>query len=203
VYTQELFDAEEDSVLTPRLTRWLPGLVLLVLVAAPVRGWAFQAAAQPAAGRAPQPTAAQLAVQLASEEDRQKMLELLHITSLGDPVNPRTPEGQPHAANYDESKANPFPKLPDPLVLKNGKRVTAARTWWNQRRPEIVEDFDREVYGRVPKVTPKVKWEVTRTTRELDGDVPVVTKQLAGHVDNSSYPQIAADIQLTQLPHHH
>ena len=28
--------------------------------------------------------------------------------------------------------------------------------WWNKRRPEIVEDFDREIYGRVPKVMPKV-----------------------------------------------
>ena len=35
--------------------------------------------------------------------------------------------------------------------------------WWNQRRPEIVEDFDREVLGRVPKNVPKVTWEVTKT----------------------------------------
>src|SRR5436853_6649656 len=69
--------------------------------------------------------------------------------------------------------------------------------WWNQRRPEIVEDFDREIYGRVPKVTPQVKWEVTSTANATNGDVPVITKQLVGHVDNSSYPQIAVDIQLT------
>jgi len=161
---------------------------LAVLVAAPIVGWAFQAARQP--------TAAQLAMQRASEEDRQKMLDLLHITSLRDPVNARTPEGQPHAANYDESKANPYPDLPNPLVLKNGRKVTSARTWWNQRRPEIVEDFDQEVYGRVPKVIPRVKWEVTATTKGMNGDVPVITKQLTGHVDNSSYPQITVDIQL-------
>ena len=71
----------------------------------------------------------------------------------------------PNAANYDESKANPYPNLPDPLVLKNGKKVTTAEMWWKQRRPEIVEDFDREIYGRVPKETPKVKWEVTDTTK--------------------------------------
>ena len=29
------------------------------------------------------------------------------------------------------------------------------------------------------------------------GDVPVITKQLLGHVDNSSYPLITVDIQLT------
>ena len=61
----------------------------------------------------------------------------------------------PNAANYDEAKANPDPKLPDPLILKNGKKVTTAKMWWDQRRPEIVGDFDREIYGRVPKEYPK------------------------------------------------
>src|SRR5207245_10931263 len=71
------------------------------------------------------------------------------------------------------------------------------RMWWRRRRPEIVEDFDREIYGRVPQNTPRVKWEVTSTKREVNGDVPVITKQLVGHVDNSSYPLITVDIQLT------
>src|SRR5207253_8688515 len=71
------------------------------------------------------------------------------------------------------------------------------RTWWKQRRPEIVEDFDREIYGRVPKATPKVTWEVTGTIEDKNGDVPVITKQLVGHVDNSAYPLIKVDIQLT------
>jgi hypothetical protein len=103
----------------------------------------------------------------------------------------------PNYANYDESKANPYPNLPDPLVLKNGQKVTTDRMWRNQRRPEIVEDFDGEIYGRVPQNTPKVNWEVTSTTNEKNGEVPVITKQLAGHVDNSSYPAISVDIQVT------
>ena len=53
--------------------------------------------------------------------------------------------------NYDESKANPYPELPDPLTLNNGQKVTTAQIWWDQRRPEIVELFDREVYGRCAK----------------------------------------------------
>ena len=69
--------------------------------------------------------------------------------------------------------------------------------WVKKRRPEIVEDFDREIYGRVPKDVPKVKWEVTDTKKEKVGDVEVVTKKLVGHVDNSSYPPIKVDIQLT------
>jgi hypothetical protein len=69
--------------------------------------------------------------------------------------------------------------------------------WWEQRRPEIVEDFDREVYGRMPKVTPKVKWEVISTTPEMNGELAIITKQLVGHVDNASYPQVIVDIKLT------
>ena len=130
-----------------------------------------------------------------SQEDHKRMMELLKIDSLrpGPSGNPQAK----NAANTDESKANPYPKLPDPLVKKNGQKVTSAEMWWNVRRPEIVEDFDREVYGRVPKETPKVSWEVTSTTSEKNGDVPVITKKLVGHVDNSAYPQITVDIQLT------
>src|SRR6202140_3309521 len=135
-------------------------------------------------------------IQLTAQEDLQRLMDLLHITSLRRGADGRNTQA-PNAANYDESKANPYPKLPDPLVLKNGKKVTTAAMWWNQRRPEIVEDFDREIYGRMPKETPKVKWEVTSTTNATNGDVPIVTKQLVGHVDNSSYPPVTVDIQLT------
>ena len=130
-----------------------------------------------------------------AEQDHRRILDLLHITSLR-----RGPDGDPkspNAANFDESKVSRYPILPDPLVLKNGRRVKAAKTWWKKRRPEIVEDFDREIYGRAPNNTPKVNWEVTSTSKEKNGDVPVITKTLVGHVDHSSYPLIAVDIQLT------
>src|SRR5262249_19611636 len=135
-------------------------------------------------------------VQLTTQEDHKRMMELLKIDSLRKGADGRNPSA-PNAANYDESKANPYPKLPDPLVTKDGKKVTTAEMWVKQRRPEIVEDFDREIYGRVPKDTPKVKWEVTDTKTQTVGDVPVVTKKLVGHVDNSAYPPITVDIQLT------
>jgi len=131
-----------------------------------------------------------------AQEDHRKMMELLGIKELrrgAEGMNRQAPNYQ----NTDEAKANPWPKLPDPLVMKNGEKVTSPQMWWEKRRPEIVEDFDREVYGRVPKDAPGVKWEVTRTTQEKIGDVPAITKQLVGHVDNSSYPLIKVDIQLT------
>ncbi|HJQ25522.1 MAG TPA: acetylxylan esterase [Blastocatellia bacterium] len=135
-------------------------------------------------------------VEMTAQQDHRRMMELLHITSLRPGADPNN-RNAPNAVNYDESKANPYPNLPDPLIIKNGKRVTTAKQWWQRRRAEVVEDFDREIYGRVPASTPKVKWEVTATTNEVKYDVPVITKQIVGHVDNSSYPLITVDIQLT------
>ena len=60
-----------------------------------------------------------------------------------------------------------------------------------------MEDFDREIYGRVPANTPKVNWEVTSTTDTIIGNTKAIIKNLLGHVDNSSYPNIKVDIQLT------
>jgi hypothetical protein len=133
--------------------------------------------------------------QLTAEQDHQRTLNLLHITSLR-----RGPDGDPkspHAANLDESKATSYTNLPDPLLLKKGKKVRSEKIWWKLRRPEIVEDFDREIYGRVPPNAPSVNWQVTSTTREMNDAVPVITKKIVGHVDNSSYPLVTVDIQLT------
>jgi hypothetical protein len=180
---------EEESVLSPRPIPQSLALALVALaVVLPVRG---DDPPRPAdASSLPPP------VQLTAQQDHNRLKELLKITAMRPGADPRNPNA-PNSVNYDESKANPYPKLPDPLVLKNGQKVTTAEVWWKQRRPEIVEDFDREVYGRVPKDTPKVKWEVAGTTKGMNGEVPVVTKQLVGHVDNSSYPHITVDIQLT------
>ena len=96
---------------------------------------------------------------LTAEQDHQNMMDQLGIHAIrpgwsGD-------EAAPNHANYDPAKANPFPDLPDALILNNGKRVTTPEMWWKQRRPEIVEAMEREVYGRLPKNLPKV---------QLDGD---------------------------------
>ena len=79
---------------------------------------------------------------LTTQEDHQRMMDALGIKSLRRGANPND-RNATNAVNYDESKANPYPNLPDPLVLKNGQKVTTPAMWWNQRRPEIMEDFDR------------------------------------------------------------
>jgi len=177
------------------------GLVVLVSLVSGVSGrlTAQTAPAPPPATQAaparPAPSPEQLAVQAASEKEHQRELDLLGIKELrhgasGDATSP-------YAANYDESKADVYPTLPDPLVLKDGTKVTTAAEWWAKRRPQIVEDYDREILGRVPANLPKVTWEVVSTIQEKNGDVPVITKRLLGHVDNSIDPEIKVDIDLT------
>ncbi len=136
-------------------------------------------------------------VQLTSQQDHQRILDLLHIDSLrnGPSGNPNAP----NAANSDESKANPYPDLPDPLILNNGKKVTSAETWWRKRRPEIKEYFDREIYGRIPQPVPKVRWEILSIRKDTVKNIPVINKELLGHVDNSSYPLISVNIELTLI----
>ena len=130
-----------------------------------------------------------------TKEDHQNMLGQLGITKLR--PGPSGNDADPHHANYDESSANPFPHLPEVLRLKNGDPVTTAEMWWQQRRPEIVEDFEREVVGRVPVNVPAVTWTVVET-RELEvGGKLVVEKQLQGVVDNSACPSIEVKIAMT------
>jgi hypothetical protein len=123
------------------------------------------------------------------------MMDLLGIKELR-PGASASGKG-PNPVNYDEAKANSDSKLPDPLLLNDGKRVTSARVWWKARRPQIVELFDREILGRVPAHLPGVTWKVESTTHETVGEIPVVTKKLVGHVDNASDPKIEVDIDLT------
>ena len=154
-------------------------------------GLAFAAVAQQAAldsskyPRLPTYTAA---------EDQALMMQQLGIKKLR--PGPSGNENAPNHANYDEATANPCPQLPAILTTKSGKKVTTPEQWWQQRRPEIVEDFEREMYGRVPKNTPKVNWEVKVTDNEFVGRIPVVAKKLAGRVDNSQYPLIEVNINM-------
>lgn len=132
-------------------------------------------------------------LQAKTQADHKHLLELLKIEKLR-PGPSGTPTA-PNAANSDEAKVGPY-TLPDALTLKNGKKV-ASKKDWEARRKELFEDFDREMYGRTPKVTPKVTWEVTETLKEKKGEIAVVTKKLVGHVDNKDFPSIKVDIQLT------
>ena len=123
------------------------------------------------------------------------MMDQLGIKALR--PGPSGNEKATNRANYDESKANPYPDLPDPLKLNNGQPVTTPQIWWDQRRPEIVEMYEKYVYGRIPKDVPSVKWTVTAVDHEMIGFNRVLAKDLIGEVDNASYPAISVKIHMT------
>lgn len=156
----------------------------------------------------PSPGATPPPVTFTAQQDRQNMLDQLKIPASSmrrgpSGMNPNAPDFQ----NTDEAKANPWPNLPEMMVTKSRKPVDTPEVWWKVRRPEIVEYFDAEVYGRVPKDVPKVTWEIAPPNEGAGGrgfggrggapTVPVVTKRLVGRVDNSACPAIKVNIQLT------
>lgn len=63
------------------------------------------------------------------------------------------------------------PALPDPLVMNDGTKVTSAEMWRTKRRPEILELFRENVYGRTPIGRPeKLAFAVTNTLADaMDG----------------------------------
>ena len=130
-----------------------------------------------------------------TEQDHQDMQRQLGIEALR--PGPSGRDDAPNPANYDESMANPFPDWPDLLVLENGDRVTSAEQWWQLRRPEIVEAFEREVVGRIPSDVPDVEWSIAETAQGTLAGHSVTGRQLVGRVDNSSYPQISVEMSLT------
>ncbi len=134
-------------------------------------------------------------VNFTAEQDQQNMMQQLGIQVLR--PGPSGNESAPNHANYDESKANPWPNIPDALTLSDGQKVTTPATWWDQRRPQIVHDFEEYVYGFVPPHVPRVRWAVQATDHENIGGHPVLAKKLIGRVDNSSYPLISVNIRMT------
>lgn len=51
--------------------------------------------------------------------------------------------------------------LPDPLRMENGERVTTREQWLTARRPELLETFRTQVYGRAPVGRPdSLKFEL-------------------------------------------
>jgi hypothetical protein len=122
-------------------------------------------------------------------DDHRNMMGQLGLKAL------RPGESGNNQERFTEEKANPYKDtMPDVLTMKDGTKVTTPEQW-AKRRAEILEDFEREVYGRIPPNVPKVTWEVTATTDGNSAGIPTVTKTLVGHVDNSAYPDITVDIQ--------
>ena len=121
--------------------------------------------------------------------DHQNMMDQLGVKKLRPGPNPND------QSTFDEASANPYTNsLPDVLTMNDGTKVTRPEQW-PARRAEIQEDFEREVYGRIPANVPKVTWEVTATKTGTNGGILTVTKTLVGHVDNTACTNITVNIQ--------
>jgi len=136
-------------------------------------------------------------VTFTAQQDHDNMMQQLGIKQLR--PGPSGDAAAPNHANYDESLANPCPLLPEILTTKKNIKVTTPEIWWKQRRPEIAEDLELEMYGKLPEKLPKVTWTVKITDHEFIGRTPAIVKQLTGHVDNSAYPLIHVDINMIEV----
>jgi len=139
------------------------------------------------------PAAAQQQDYSAANADRQAMLDRLGIAEIragADGFNP----GAPNAVNYDEAKAG-TPELPDLMRSTDGRTVRNSKDW-DRRRKEIVELFDREIYGRVPLTAPKITWNLVREENSVEAGIPVTKRWMEGRADNSAWPQASATIAL-------
>jgi hypothetical protein len=122
-------------------------------------------------------------------DDHQNMLDQLGIRALRPGPDPKD------QSIFNEANANRFAAtMPDALRFKDGTKLATADQW-PRRRAEIVEDFEREIYGRIPKDVPNVMWEVKSSTPGKSGGIDIITRQLIGHVDNAACPALSVDIE--------
>src|SRR5207245_822065 len=111
--------------------------------------------------------------------ERKNILDQLGIKEVrrGLNANQTTPipsPGGPMQSNNSEDHVDEWPaahataitkprrehastKLPELLVMDDGK-TKVTKDNWDQRKKELYEHFDRELYGRVPKDAPKITW---------------------------------------------
>ena len=127
-------------------------------------------------------------VAMTAAQERQRVMDLLHIAALRPAV---TPAG----ANYDEAKVAAY-ALPDPLTGDDGKKVATPEEWWTARRAELIAAFDKDIYGRLPDA-PGVTWTAVKTANATEAGVPVIVKTLSGRVSNNGYPFVTVDIAMT------
>jgi len=93
--------------------------------------------------------------------------------------------GKPRPPNHDEAKV-PAYQLPDPLVCVDGTRISDAAGWRDKRRPEVLETFITQMYGRVPRIDTPPTFDVVSVDRNALGGRAtrkLVTVRLLGGKD--------------------
>jgi hypothetical protein len=132
-------------------------------------------------------------VRLTAAQDHARILNQLHIKSLRPGVNGGD---APNAANYDEARANPYPDLPDPLKLDNGTPVITTDMWWQQRRRELEDAFEHQIYGGLQDGALGLNWSVTDSVPDRIGGLAVTTRHVVAHLASGTNPPVAIEVHL-------
>jgi hypothetical protein len=134
------------------------------------------------------------------------MIAALQVSSPSraqDPAGPKPPSGLTaptgHKTNYDEAKVGTY-TLPDPLVLNDGEPVKDAATWFQRRRPEILELYRSTIYGRIPKNAPKAAAQVLSVDSNACNGTAVRKLVLIRFGDGPEAPFIRLVIYLPMHP---
>jgi hypothetical protein len=92
-------------------------------------------------------------------------------------------------ANYDESKVPDF-EVPDPLKTFDGRQIKSTRQWEKIARPELLEFFAENVYGKVPGVLGISSWKIVeQSDNALDGKARRKQVEL-GFQQKRAYPYL-------------
>jgi hypothetical protein len=94
-----------------------------------------------------------------------------------------------HGRNYDEAKVGPY-TLPDPLLGKDGRRVSSTNAWRATRRGEIMRDFRDLMYGRTPELAVKINAEVTAIRKDAVDGLTTRTLVTLRFFDDPAAPRI-------------
>lgn len=90
------------------------------------------------------------------------------------------------AQNYDESKV-PAYTLPEILETKKGKVIDNKSDWEKQRRPEILDLFENNVYGQMPESYDSITYTVTNEVMDaMDGKAHLKEVDISIRKDNKS-----------------
>ena len=87
----------------------------------------------------------------------------------------------PWEANYDESQLPDY-VLPDPLLCGDGSRIRTAEEWQKKRRPELLQLFKDVMYGEIPPLPDRVRYELLSEKKDARGG-KAVRREIRIHLE--------------------
>ena len=160
------------------MRRWIRAMAVVLLLATPDLGEAQVPTPPPAKTTLPAP---------GTRGNADNVPYIGRSDPNGNPV--RLARATGHVSNYSEEKI-PSYTLPDPLVMSDGRPVTSAATWFQERRPEILKFYQTEIYGRIPDTAPKVTWEIAATDTNARNGAAIMKRVVGRMGDKPDGPRM-------------